>query len=656
MDGPAVRVAVRIKPSDAGDTSRALTAVDSEEEQILIVNKGEGTGEVFQYNFWRVLEDCKQQQVYEECARSIVSGALEGQNGTIIAYGQTGAGKTYTMFGEASNGFVNPSCGIMPRAIQQVFSDLAQSMWTVRLSFIEIYNETFRDLLNPGQYSISITENERGRIGLRNVRPVEVTSAEAALHFVAMGWRNRRVSGHMMNDMSSRSHSVLTLYIDKSDLDGSHSSAKLNLVDLAGSERIKKTLVTRHMAQETQYINRSLSSLSLIVKELNRGAGHVSYRNSKLTHFLKDSLGGQCQTMMIACIWPDKEHVSETISTCRFSDDLQQVKMIPGKSPASSMESIHGKLFKMDPIVLKYIEKMTEHRVAVEMAKYQKAMSMDPNPRHLQDMESERSMEDLALSQSKELKMLRAKVERLESEKRKLMNSPELREREVQRFKTASSRKAMRLSRDLSRKSSGSISRTVNAEMRSKISETIWEDQAPVGGNEEGLGQTSVHVPPSSINEGCDDFPPDQKVRDFSTPRGCFGFSNKRQAPRAPRWARKGKKSGKGSTKKWVSSGVVSRVDALRRLFRKKGPTPQDATDFVILNSLSHSQVAAVLNAHRGMNIQTNPKVDAVSEESDSDQSMGYLPSAAELSRPPTLETKQNAMRVPRLNLDKVRK
>jgi len=266
-----------------------------------------------------------------------VDSALNGVNGTIMAYGQTGAGKSFTMIGDTSN-FKHR--GIIPRSLSKIFEaveERAETKFEITCSYVEIYNERFFDLLedvsSQEERSYSIVE-EKGGIGtfVRGLRREVVRSEEDALNLLFEGELQRTTAKHLLNKRSNRSHCILTVYIKQtSSLRGSATRfSKLNLVDLAGSERLKKTmgetgstLSDATTMRESNFINKSLSYLEQCVVALtSKSRNHIPYRQTKLTNVLKDSLGGNAKTVMIACIWAESRHVDETISTLSLSLSL----------------------------------------------------------------------------------------------------------------------------------------------------------------------------------------------------------------------------------------------------------------------------------------------------------------------------------------------
>ncbi|BDA46057.1 probable Kinesin-like protein KIF9 at N-terminal half [Coccomyxa sp. Obi] len=263
--------------------------------------------------------------------------------------------------------------GIMPRAIKQMFSELERSdliQWSVSVSYVEIYNETFRDLCDTSTSPSDITIYEQqGVVALNNVQRIKCSTAAAALDVLAMGQSNRAIAGHALNSRSSRSHAIFTLWCETIQPDGQTYLSKFNMVDLAGSERSSKTGTEGAIAKEALHINKSLSFLEQVIVGLSRkDTKHVPYRSSKLTHFLKDSIGGNCQTRLIACIWSDPAQINETLSTCRFAQRMMKVA-VEARRNGNGVSAVHGNLLKLDPALQQYLTQMTEAAVARERAK-----------------------------------------------------------------------------------------------------------------------------------------------------------------------------------------------------------------------------------------------------------------------------------------------
>ncbi len=193
---------------------------------------------------------------------------------------------------------------------------------------MEIYNELMFDLLSPiptteQSGSISIQEDPNGNIRMKGLSMNICNNEEEALNFLFEGDTNRTISNHKLNNTSSRSHCIFTIHLEsKSRVESSEKViiSKLHLVDLAGSERTKKTNSEGITLKEAQFINKSLSFLEqVVVAVCDKQRSHVPYRQSKLTNILKDSIGGNCKTLMIANVWPEPEHIEESISTFKFA-------------------------------------------------------------------------------------------------------------------------------------------------------------------------------------------------------------------------------------------------------------------------------------------------------------------------------------------------
>ncbi|XP_034615642.1 kinesin-like protein KIF9 isoform X1 [Trachemys scripta elegans] len=285
-----------------------------------------------------VLHNASQDSVYDAVARDLVSQALDGYNGTIMCYGQTGAGKTYTMTGATEN---YKHRGIIPRAIQQVFraveEHIDQSI-TVRISYLEIYNETLFDLLSTmphdmsGDIHMAVVEYPQG-VFVKGLSMHPASHEEDALNLLFEGETNRIIGEHTLNKNSSRSHCIFTIYIESHSRilsDAKYTASKINLVDLAGSERLGKTGSEGQVLKEATYINKSLSFLEqAIIALADRKRDHVPFRQSKLTHALKDSLGGNCNTVLVANIYGEAAQIEETLSSLRFATRMKWVTTEP---------------------------------------------------------------------------------------------------------------------------------------------------------------------------------------------------------------------------------------------------------------------------------------------------------------------------------------
>lgn len=273
----------------------------------------------------------KEEAVYDAVARPSIESLMEGYNSTIFAYGQTGAGKTHTMMGTEAQP------GIIPRAIRHIFDEIDESdagtSFQMRASFVEIYNETVRDLLDPKLKELRVRDMS-GFSYIEDVREVPITTEEDVHDLLRKGSGIRATASHDMNDASSRSHSIFILYLVATTADGNRRTSILNLCDLAGSEKLKKTNATGDRMKESVNINQSLSTLANCIQALaeNKRGAQIPYRNSKLTQILQRSLGGNCKTTLVVACSPSETEVSETTNSCRFGQRAKAIKLSAKKN------------------------------------------------------------------------------------------------------------------------------------------------------------------------------------------------------------------------------------------------------------------------------------------------------------------------------------
>ncbi|GAB1606465.1 KIF9 isoform X1 [Argonauta hians] len=339
-----VRVWCRIKPTS--EFASDVINISPDKKKLTIHLKEKKVGAVnHQAHDWvfkldGILHHASQEEVYNDVAANFVRNALTGYNGTILSYGQTGAGKTFTISGVHENFQYR---GLIPRAISQLFKqiqDFTENVISVRVSYLEIYNETLFDLLSTlPEYEDNFVPEQLNVIELdRNVYVKGlsyhlVRNEEEALNLLFEGETNRIIGQHSLNSHSSRSHCIFTIFVESHSAVESNSQytiSKLNFVDLAGSERMKKTQVITKTHAESVYINKSLSFLEQVVVAMaDKKREHIPFRQSKLTYFLKDSLGGNSNTVLIANIWGEINQIDETISTLRFATRMMCVPMIP---------------------------------------------------------------------------------------------------------------------------------------------------------------------------------------------------------------------------------------------------------------------------------------------------------------------------------------
>ncbi|XP_076299606.1 uncharacterized protein LOC143218358 [Lasioglossum baleicum] len=295
--------------------------------------------ESWNYSFFRVFEEsATQEDVFENVARPVMDSALDGYNGTVFAYGQTASGKTHSIIG---NQRTIDGRGIIPRSLQYLFNLIEmrpENLYTVEVAFLEIYNENGYDLLDRRQREYAVTrledlprvtiqEDENGQLHLKNLSFHGVRSLEDAFELLLVGDSNRVTTETPMNPQSSRSHCIFTIVISMKEFGADHyKRAKVHLVDLAGSERVYKCSISGTILTEAKHINLSLHYLEQVIVCLGQeSVTHIPYRNSYLTSILRDSLGGNCMTVMLANLSAVSSNLEETVSTCRFA---QRVALI----------------------------------------------------------------------------------------------------------------------------------------------------------------------------------------------------------------------------------------------------------------------------------------------------------------------------------------
>lgn len=287
--------------------------------------------EHWNFSFDGVLHNAGQEAVYQETVYPLLPQVLDGYNGTVMCYGQTGGGKTFTMTG-ASENFKHR--GLIPRALAHLYREVdqrPQTAITIRISYVEIYNDQMFDLLSTIDGNVDArTAQVHDDKGL--IRRV-ANNEEEALNLLFEGDTNRAIAEHSLNKTSSRSHCTFTIHVEsRSHVESSEkfTVSKLNLVDLAGSERLSKTHTEGKMMREAMYINKSLSFLEQVIIALSdKRREHIPYRQTLLTNILKDSLGGNCNTILVANIWGERPQIEETISTLRFATRMMRVTTTP---------------------------------------------------------------------------------------------------------------------------------------------------------------------------------------------------------------------------------------------------------------------------------------------------------------------------------------
>ncbi|KAG0357794.1 kinesin-like protein Klp5 [Podila minutissima] len=289
------------------------------------------------YAFDRVFhEDAQQEEVFENTTKHLIDGVLDGYNGTLFAYGATGCGKTHTISGTPEKP------GIIFLTMQELYERMQEQAdektIEISLSYLEVYNETIRDLLiptsqdGPKPATLHLREDSSKKISIAGLSEHHPKDMDALMDLVFMGNANRTMSPTEANATSSRSHAVLQINICQrlktADVSEDFTVATLSLIDLAGSERASATKNRGSRLIEGANINKSLLALGNCINALcdNKPKAHIPYRDSKLTRLLKFSLGGNCKTVMIACVSPSSQHYEETHNTLKYANRAKNIK------------------------------------------------------------------------------------------------------------------------------------------------------------------------------------------------------------------------------------------------------------------------------------------------------------------------------------------
>ncbi|PSN73569.1 kinesin-domain-containing protein [Corynespora cassiicola Philippines] len=324
-----IKVVARFRPQNKVElASGGEPIVEFKSDDTCAIQSKEASGA---FTFDRVFDmNSRQTDVFDYSIRPTVDDILNGYNGTVFAYGQTGAGKSYTMMGsdiDDDNGR-----GIIPRIVQQIFASILSSPsnieYTVRVSYMEIYMERIRDLLVPQNDNLPVHEEKNRGVYVKGLLEVYVSSVDEVYEVMRRGGNARAVSATNMNQESSRSHSIFVITVTQKNVEtGSMKSGQLFLVDLAGSEKVGKTGASGQTLEEAKKINKSLSALGMVINALTDGkSSHIPYRDSKLTRILQESLGGNSRTTLIINCSPSSYNDSETLSTLRFGMRAKSIK------------------------------------------------------------------------------------------------------------------------------------------------------------------------------------------------------------------------------------------------------------------------------------------------------------------------------------------
>uniref|UniRef100_A0A8C5F0N1 Kinesin family member 27 n=1 Tax=Gopherus evgoodei TaxID=1825980 RepID=A0A8C5F0N1_9SAUR len=350
MEEIPVKVAVRIRPllsKEILHNHQVCVRLVPNTQQVII-----GKDRVFTFDFV-FGKNSTQDEVYTTCIKPLVVSLIEGYNATVFAYGQTGSGKTYTIGGGHIASVAEDEKGIIPRAIQELFQSISENHnigFSVKVSYIEVYKEELRDLLelDTSMKDLHIREDEKGNTVIVGAKDCQVESVDEVMSLLESGNAARHTGMTQMNEHSSRSHAIFTISIcqqqppqslknadaaqDSSLRSGQLIASKFHFVDLAGSERVTKTGNTGERFKESIQINSGLLALGNVVSALGdpkRKSVHIPYRDAKITRILKDSLGGNAKTVMITCINPSSSDFDESLNSLKYANRAKNIRNKP---------------------------------------------------------------------------------------------------------------------------------------------------------------------------------------------------------------------------------------------------------------------------------------------------------------------------------------
>ncbi|XP_063175331.1 kinesin-like protein KIF27 isoform X2 [Chroicocephalus ridibundus] len=350
MEEIPVKVAVRIRPllsKEVLHNHQVCVRLVPNTQQIII-----GKDRVFTFDFV-FGKNSTQEEVFTVCIKPLLVSLAEGYNATVFAYGQTGSGKTYTIGGGHIASVAEDEKGIIPRAIQELFQHISENRnidFHVKVSYIEVYKEELRDLLEleTSVKELHIREDEKGNTVIVGAKEFQVECADEVLSLLESGNAARHTGTTQMNEHSSRSHAIFTISIcqkqsteSQKNTDAAQDSSwksvqviasKFHFVDLAGSERVTKTGNTGERFKESIQINSGLLALGNVISALGdpkRKSVHIPYRDAKITRILKDSLGGNAKTVMITCISPSSSDFDESLNSLKYANRAKNIRNKP---------------------------------------------------------------------------------------------------------------------------------------------------------------------------------------------------------------------------------------------------------------------------------------------------------------------------------------
>ncbi|NXX41224.1 KIF27 protein, partial [Tricholaema leucomelas] len=350
MEETPVKVAVRVRPllfKEVLHNHQTCVRLVPNTQQVII-----GKDHVFTFDFV-FGKNSTQEEVYAVCIKPLLVSLTNGYNATVFAYGQTGSGKTYTIGGGHIASVAEDEKGIIPRAIEELFHHISENSnidFHVKVSYIEVYKEELRDLLEleTSAKELHIREDEKGNTVIIGAKELHVECADEVISLLKSGSAARHTSTTQMNEHSSRSHAIFTISIsqkqsaesqkntdaaqDSSSKSDQKIASKFHFVDLAGSERVTKTGNTGERFKESIQINSGLLALGNVISALGdpkRKNIHIPYRDAKITRILKDSLGGNAKTVMITCVSPSSSDFDESLNSLRYANRAKNIRNKP---------------------------------------------------------------------------------------------------------------------------------------------------------------------------------------------------------------------------------------------------------------------------------------------------------------------------------------
>uniref|UniRef100_A0A8C8BF34 Kinesin-like protein n=1 Tax=Otus sunia TaxID=257818 RepID=A0A8C8BF34_9STRI len=351
----ALAVALRIRPMSAAELAEGAWPVAHRlDEQVVVLRDPladpddvlrASRSRQKSYSFDVAFDaTATQETVYRATTQSLVTVVISGSNATVFAYGPTGCGKTYTMLGtDGEPGLCARTLGELFQAIEEASGDVE---YEVSMSYLEIYNEMIRDLLDPSLGCLQLREDAGGTVQVTGITQIPATSAHEVMQLLARGNRQRTQEPTAANPTSSRSHAVLQVTVRRRQRGGGLRHGRLFMIDLAGSERAAQTRNHGQRMKEGAHINRSLLALGNCIKALSHRASskYINYRDSKLTRLLKDSLGGNSHTVMIAHISPASTAFAESRSTLAYAHRAKSIRTTVRQDPLSVVADLHREI------------------------------------------------------------------------------------------------------------------------------------------------------------------------------------------------------------------------------------------------------------------------------------------------------------------------